>query len=194
VRLKAATRDAHRRLEEVVDVERRLRTRASYARLLAGLLGFVAPLERRLAATSGWAELQPPVALEQRAKAPLLRADLAALGQQGAPVEAEARHLPPVTGLSAGLGCLYVLEGATLGGQVVLRHARRALGEEVAGATRYLHSYGPEVGAMWRALQAALDAHARAAGGAAEREMAQAAGATFAGLEAWLSTVWGPAG
>lgn len=92
-------------------------------------------------------------------KASWLAQDLAALGSTLPPPRKPV--WPEPTQASKALGALYVLEGATLGVQVV---ARRAPGV-TAGARRFLDGYGPHTGAAWREFLSVLestpaDAHA----------------------------------
>lgn len=175
--LRDATRLLHERVEASVDLPARTRTRAGYRALLAALLGLHAPLERRLAALD-W----PSAGLdfEARRKAPLLAADLRALGVD--PDAVPQRPLwPAVDGLAAGFGCLYVLEGATLGGQIIAREVERTLGLGPGSGASFFGSYGREVGPMWRAFGRALDAYATTP----ERleRAAAAAAATFGAFE-----------
>ncbi len=83
-----------------------------------------------------------------RLKLPSLREDLKALG-------VSARELPrsgppaPVTGDTAeALGFAYVLEGATLGGRVIMKRLAAA-GSPTAG-TSFFDVYGNAAGARWK--------------------------------------------
>lgn len=77
-----------------------------------------------------------------------------------------------------------MLDGSALGGRIVARRARQALGEDVPVA--FLASAGRvDLGADWRALQAALDAFG--ANDAPARHAAVAAARdAFDTLGAWL--------
>jgi heme oxygenase len=48
------------------------------------------------------------------------------------------------------LGTMYVLEGATLGGQFISRAVGQRFGFDQKKGCRFFSSYGPEVGSMWR--------------------------------------------
>ena len=151
--LRARTQPSHDRLEAVVDIIGRCRERARYRRLLEQFYGFYAPLEAALAA----APLPASVAFERRRKTPLLVRDLHALTPPGpSPSELPlCRALPHVNTLPSALGCLYVLEGATLGGQIIARHlAAGGLGPNTGAA--FFHSYGPDVGRLWKSFGRAL--------------------------------------
>ncbi|WP_245808099.1 biliverdin-producing heme oxygenase [Deinococcus hopiensis] len=152
--LKQATRERHAEVEALMPVLDPALTQAAYIRLLRQLLGVVAPLEAQLL------ELPIPAAfgLEHRLRAPLLVRDLIALSAptpvwptRGMPAA------PRLSGLGQGLGTLYVLEGSTLGGQVIGRHLRVALDITAEWGGAYFHAHGEGTGAMWRAFGEALN-------------------------------------
>jgi heme oxygenase len=119
--LKDQTRHLHDRVERTVDLPARLHSAELYTSLLSRFYGFYAPLEDRLAVVDGLAAAG--LVFRERLKAPLLRDDLTALGLGEADVRSLPRcpDVPAAADTGAALGCLYVLEGATLGGQVVRR-------------------------------------------------------------------------
>ena len=86
--------------------------------------------------------------------------------------------------MAEAFGCLYVLEGSTLGGRVISRHVQSRLGSDVPRA--FLDAYGSRTGERWQAFRAALagaprnrDVDARIIAGAR---------ATFEAFTAWLTT------
>lgn len=81
------------------------------------------------------------------------------------------------------LGCAYVLEGATLGGAVILRHLGRTLGVTRERGGAFFGSYGSASGPMWKEFCGAL----AACDEPAEPAVA-AARETFATLDGWLLT------
>ncbi len=48
-------------------------------------------------------------------------------------------------------GCLYVLEGATLGGQMIVKKLRQTLGTNVEKSLRFFEAYGEATGERWGA-------------------------------------------
>lgn len=178
-RLKRETRPQHTRAEQALDLLRPTLTRAQYAALLAWQRARQAPLETALESVlraalpaTDWAALDLPA----RRKTPLLDLDLRALGHAPHP-----DLLPPawLASEADAWGCAYVLEGATLGGQVVTRHLRRA---GFPDATLHFHaSYGEAVGPRWRTFGTLLGARHAAAGDPAEfaTRAVQAARLTF---------------
>lgn len=180
-RLRAETRAAHDALERSLDPERRMRTPAAYRSLLALFHGFHASWEPAVAAALGHAAFLGP-----RRRLHLLAADLRHLGLDEAAIAALPRPLlPPFPSRAAAIGSLYVLEGSTLGGQVIARHLRAALGLGPGAACAYYLAHGPATGAMWRETRAVIAAAIRSPGEA--DEAVGGALMTFGALQGWLS-------
>lgn len=175
--LRARTDNAHRRLEQVIRVEARLADPAQYTALLQCFLGIYRPLEQRLEDSfpHGIAELD----LHTRRKSHWLEQDLCVLAAQPS---VESNDLPPLQTEDQALGCMYVLEGSTLGGQMIARMARETLGLDTDSGGRFFHGYGSETGARWRAFGTAANAAARSA-----EVVIQSAEATFAAFERWAA-------
>lgn len=150
-RLKHATQHQHHEVEALMPVLDPALSRAAYAQILRQLFGVIQPLEAHLLT------LPIPAALELdlRLKAPLLTRDLKALAQDIASSPETAA--PPLRGVPEALGALYVLEGATLGGQVITRHLRWTLTVTPEWGGAYFHGYGPDTGQMWRAFGEAMN-------------------------------------
>ena len=117
-----------------------------------------------------------------RRKSAGLAADLRALGV--AP-EALPRcsDLPDLPGPAAVLGCAYVLEGATLGGQILSRHVAGCLGLSAETGGRFFHGYGERTGAMWKAFTSAVRGFVARHG--QEDAIVNGAVDTFRSLRAW---------
>lgn len=123
-----------------------------------------------------------------RSRLAVLAADLGRLGMTSGEIAA-LPLCPGASGLagSAGrvLGSLYVMEGSTLGGQMISRalsHEPWAAGLGAAGLG-YFNPYGPRTGVMWREFRAALDAFSGEDG---DVEIIGGALDTFALLQDWL--------
>lgn len=175
-RLRLATREAHRSIERATGLGP-APGGAAYARYLARQYGFLAPLEPLLDAHLAALGLDPA----PRRKAGHLARDLAALGlDPGALPRCGA--LPALEPAASALGCLYVLEGQTLGGRVLLR----ALRQGSAGApSAFLDAYGDATGARWQELVRALEARGRAAPEDVPHAVAGAVD-TFERMQRWL--------
>lgn len=184
LRLREETRELHLALESRVDVMKPDLRPGEYRRLLEDFYGFYAPLEARLQEARPYgAEFD--AFYGDRWKAPSLRRDLLSLGLTAGEVDRLPRcDALPETGTPArALGCLYVLEGATLGGRVITRHVRRTLGLRECGCA-FFTSYGERVGDRWREFRAELR---RRAPGLVGDEVVASACDTFASLKNWLA-------
>lgn len=180
-RLRIATADAHRRLEAELDLLRPPLGRARFTGLLERFYGFHLVWEGAVAAVAGLGVL-----MRQRSRLERLRADLAALGITPGRIAAAPRCTAAAglgRSLPAALGSLYVMEGSTLGGQVIGRALQGASWLPPRGLT-YFDPYGPRTGAMWRAFRTAADLICPAG-----EEPAVEAGAaeTFELLRTWLA-------
>lgn len=81
-------------------------------------------------------------------------------------------------------GILYVLEGATLGGQVILRRLGTRVGISATYGGRFFASYGPDVGRMWRSYVEVLE---RFGATPKAQVIEQSAVAAFQAFDEWLS-------
>jgi heme oxygenase (biliverdin-IX-beta and delta-forming) len=182
--LRQHTAALHDRVERSVDLPRRCRSLGAYRGLLGRLLGLYAPLERELARVD-WTGLA--IDLGPRKKAALLVADLRALELPPAELAAlpVCAGLPGLPSAAAALGCLYVLEGATLGGQLITREIHRTLGISAATGGSFHAAYGARTGAMWRSFRAVADEHCGEDPAKVAHALAAAA-ATFETFASWL--------
>lgn len=175
-RLRRETRELHEAVERDVDIARCLSSREAYRSLLMRWWGFLVVTEPAMAA------VLDPGLFAHRRKIDLLRRDLERLGLS----EADIASIPicdtatPRTEVEA-LGALYVLEGSTLGGQIIARMAVEALGADVP--LGFYHPYGPKAGVMWRDCRSALSERAAPA---AEDIILAWAKMTFEQLSHWL--------
>lgn len=148
--LKAATRVCHQRIEQRLPLFDPGFGLPDYRRLLQCFLGYYRPLEAMLGDVVALSAHLPDVAA--RRKAAWLEADLTSLGMSCADVLGvpDCPQIPRVVDLPSAFGCLYVVEGATLGGQVICRHINRMLSIEAGCGGRFFDSYGAETPAMWQ--------------------------------------------
>jgi heme oxygenase len=180
--LRQATGAVHERLHGVPVFSRLAAGQiapADYVLLLRRLLGFHLGVEAALGAAPSLAPYG--IAIEERRRSPMLVADLRALGAKPlAPVAA----LPPPGSAAWAMGCLYVTEGSTLGGQHLARALDGILPGE--GGRSFLRGYGARHGVMWRECCAGIEACGAEAGRLAA--MIAGAEATFESFEGWFST------
>ncbi len=169
-RLRAATRQAHAAVEAQVGLMDDTVTVDDYRWFLAATAACAIPLEAQVASL---APAAVPIGCVERPRARWLTADLRTLQVEVAPPVAMA----PLANWAQAVGAAYVLEGATLGGQVLLRHLTGRLNLP-DGAFSYLRSYGERSGERWRECRSYAGAF-MAQSGDAEREVIAGALATF---------------
>lgn len=177
--LRAATQESHDRLDKAAVLQPLVRpdiTIEQYARALAVLHGFNAPVERALGN-------------DDAPRLDLLRDDLRVLG-------ADPDALPEMTGLPtldsppARLAVRYVLDGSAHGGRAMLPGLTRALGFDARRGARFFASDGLDMATDWKALMVRLEEEL-----ADPADLATAcatAAALFAALERW-TLEWTPA-
>jgi heme oxygenase len=183
--LKDATATQHKELEAHFDLAQIGASQRAYQQLLRRYYGFYAPLERHLSALP-WGEAG--FDFTPRVKCTLLTHDLQYLGDGAATIAAlpQCAELPPLPSLAHGFGCLYVLEGATLGGQLILRALQQRLPINATAGATFFASYGNARGSMWQRFGAAVNAYA-VAQPTAMMAMIASARTTFAGFARWLA-------
>lgn len=169
--LRAGTQAEHERLDSGLDLTAPGLSAGRYRRVLERFHGFWEGWEPRLAEELGDEALFGP-----RRRLHLLREDLRALGAdpEGLPLCPP----PPIRGHAEAMGSLYVMEGSTLGGRVILKRLE-GLGLP-AGSCGYFAGHGARTGTMWTDFLRRLEG---------ERDSAavlRGAKATFATLGDWV--------
>jgi heme oxygenase len=189
--LRETTRPHHRAIEQnrlLAAVLRPELTRDLYVQVLARFYGFLKPLEellRRSGTDAGSAAL-----LKHHVKTALLERDLAHLG-----VAAEALRsiplcdqLPASDRPAARMGILYVIEGSTLGGQVIAGAVKDSLGIDAGSGCAYFTGYGASTRAMWKDTCRLLEEFGRRTQ-AEQTETVTAAADTFYRLDRWFQNL-----
>ena len=152
-RLRSKTANSHQLIEQnsasQLLISKKV-TIAQYAHYLKRLYGFVYGFEKMVFPIL---EHNPFLQLNERRKSHFIQADLALLNQTAAQPyvsdEIFSIHYPTA---AAAFGGMYVLEGSTLGGQIISKHLSKILGAAVAGKTTYLSAYASQTGTMWKSF------------------------------------------
>ena len=142
-------------------------------RFLGKMYGFLVPYEAALREHA--AALGPAWEVPERQRAHLILDDL----REPAAALPLCPAMPPLATLPQLLGAMYVIEGSTLGGQVLARQLAKA-GLDLG---RYFTGYGALTGPRWKAFCQLL---AAAATPTTETAIVQSASFTFQRLAAWL--------
>jgi heme oxygenase (biliverdin-IX-beta and delta-forming) len=179
--LKEGTAAQHEAVERRVNLTNRLSNPSAYANLLGCFYGFYEPLEAALGQVAGYETVG--LHFDERRKTPRLVADLAVLGHT--PDELSLWNAPAFASLGEALGAMYVIEGATLGGQFITKAVESRLGFTPECGCAFFASYGDRVGVMWEAFREALVAHATTP--EREAEIVLTATDTFNAFDGWLA-------
>lgn len=183
--LRLHTRSHHERIERALDLPESVRSRDDFERLLVRFYGFYLPHEARLRSYMPALDAYG-IELGGRLKAGKIRDDLLSLGMSAEAISGlpECVDLPEIRTPAHALGSIYVLEGSTLGSQVIARALNAKADLNIMSGMRFLSGYGPSTGAMWRSFVSALDAARLESQGVAAAH--EGAAQTFDCLERWM--------
>lgn len=158
--LKQQTSEMHEALEARVDILKPDLTLKRYRFLLEKFYGFYSPVEDRIAALMGYETLKLDPAT--RRKTFRIVSDLEKLGLTSQQIVAlpVCHDIPGSGSLRQAFGCMYVLEGATLGGQLIRRELRKRPEFSKKDCFDFYNSYGSEVGVKWKEFCAKLNQYA----------------------------------
>ncbi|MGE0683584.1 MAG: biliverdin-producing heme oxygenase [Candidatus Binatia bacterium] len=183
--LRKQTKPYHDKLETGLGLFNRPLNMEDYCLLLKQMYGLYAPFEELLYRVA----LSEKVDFDFRArrKIPLLMQDLLACGLTISELDAVpvCSDLPPFAYGSHVFGCAYVMEGATLGGQVILKTLGPSLGITATRKGSFFNSYGSQVGAQWRLFCQALVSYTDST--ERYKELTYAACTTFLTFCQWLT-------
>jgi heme oxygenase len=179
--LRSRTQDAHGALEAQLGLLDRPASSDYFAHLLSRSLGFHLVWEEDIKAFPALAR-----ELEMRSRLRHLRHDLRTLGVTDAEISSvslcsEAHSL--TANVARALGSFYVLEGSTLGGQLITRHLSSAHWLPAEGLS-YFNPYGSRTGEMWRSFRRWLEIQAQHQDA---NDIVAGARATFIVLQKWLA-------
>jgi len=181
--LKRETAGLHQRLEAQLGLFEPEFSINRYVQVLQIFYGFYAPVEASLV---GLTAARPGFGFPLRARSGLIESDLLALGLS----RRELAELPRCTNLPRLscpedlAGCLYVLEGACLGGQVIAPRLGHRLGVAKGSGASFFVGDSEATSARWILVLDWLEELVRA--GARREEITASACATFLALARWV--------
>jgi heme oxygenase len=175
-KLKIRTLVNHQQLEkQLVFQLRNIRNKEHYVRVLQLFYSYFTALEHKISRHIGTAEL---IDLPQRRKSENLLLDLNAIYGK-IPLIAPDDYLPEIIDQAQAFGALYVMEGSTLGGQVIAKMVEKQLG--LATGTTFFKGYGDQTLKMWNDFKLVLDAQPD------DEKIIRSADATFAKFSLWIT-------
>ncbi len=178
--LKQETKPAHIETEKVlVKRLKEMRTKEAYAGVLKMFYGFVRPLEQQINSYISELELAD---INERRKATRLQDDLIALGIDEKPDI--CKDLPTIHNTSHAFGALYVIEGSTLGGEIIVKMLKANSALEVPDAAlSFFYGYKENNLQMWQKFQRSMEQHMKPAN---VQQVIKAANETFRFLKNWM--------
>lgn len=150
--LKESTKQPHLALEKKIIAKlKNVRSEKDYSEVLQYFYQYFSTLEQHIAPYLT-TELLPDS--EQRRKAELLANDIAETG--GNTVFDSANiTMPQIENEVEALGALYVMEGSTLGGPVIVNMLRDKMG--ITNGISFFNGYGDDTQAMWQRFVATIN-------------------------------------
>jgi len=147
--LKSSTEQDHREIEAIIDPMKNFSSMGDYKEHVWKTWTLYRSLEADLRPLD-WVSVN--IDFESRRKTRLLEEDMHFLAISRVAVGTiSASSLGPLS-LDFAIGCLYVLEGATWGGQVISRHlSKMGIGPATGGL--FFNGYGAKTGEMWASFQ-----------------------------------------
>lgn len=179
-RLREETRGVHEALERDLPLTNPDLTLAQYRDVLARFYSFYEPFESSVVPTlpDEWLTLY-----EERHKLQALINDLEFIGCGNDELR-RCATFPDYSGVPRILGALYVVEGSTLGGQLITRHVRQVLGLNENEGLQFFSSYGAEVGSRWKSFRSLLQQYSSAE---TDGQIVEGARVTFATMHTCLT-------
>lgn len=179
VQLKEQTRQEHLQLEKkLLSRISEIDTVSDYVDLLAVLYGYYGAVENvlthHLRDTTG-------IHFHERLKAARLLEDIA-IYSPNHPTPSLCPRVPQIASFYSALGVIYVLEGSTLGGQIIAKLISRKL--NVASGLNFFLSYGDDVERMWASFK---DVLRKPCTPGQQTEAVAGAKQTFQTFNSWLS-------
>ena len=154
--LKSQTAHQHQQTEDLVDLMREDFSLEDYKNLLKRFYAFYKSFEPKMFEALG--ENPSDFDYENRQNTPKLFRDLENLGISEQEISAikSFGDLPNLDSREKIFGALYVVEGSTLGGQVISRHLKEKFGFDESNGSAFFSGYGRETGKMWTAFRDAI--------------------------------------
>ena len=183
LRLRRETAPDHETLERQLDLLDPELSLHRYRLVLESFHGFYAAVETELPRL---VETTSPLGFPLRARAELLERDLLVLGLSRSDVAALPRcaDLPRLCQTEHLAGCLYVLEGACLGGQVIAKALRGRVSLAGDDGLSFFVGDGSRTGARWQLVLGWIEDLVRR--GALADQIVASARETFCSLGRWV--------
>jgi heme oxygenase len=175
--LKKRTAAAHQDLErKMIPHLKKIGSKLDYIRLLDYLFRYYHPLEKQIESY-----LSPDQRLVHTSR---IREDLKQLDQDYSLSGNPDADVPVISSAAGALGVLYVLEGSSLGGQIITKMLSKQLNLDTGKGFSFYNPYADTTGERWKSFRDQLD---RSRTDQENEEIILAANETFLSLNRWIS-------
>lgn len=180
-KLKEATLANHQQTEKIlVGKMKSMRSMQDYIAILTSFYGYFGGLEKQIERYINQSTLAD---YDERRKTSAIADDIKALGGN-IPAIATNNELPQIANYLQAFGALYVIEGSTLGGQIISKMVQQHLPVQDGKGLSFFNGYGDKMHQMWGAFKDILNK--AAATPEDEQIIIAAANDTFAKFKTWL--------
>jgi len=153
-KIRTATQQYHQETEKIlIGKMKNMRSLNDYSAILKYFYGYFGGLEQQIDQYITTAHLPD---YNERRKATALANDLQVLGNTQ-PVQATGAELPTIENELQAIGALYVIEGSTLGGQIISKMVQQHLGITDGKGLSFFNGYGEDTGKKWADFQQVLN-------------------------------------
>lgn len=134
-----------------------------YLKILTKFYSFFSPLEKVIGSFPKIHAFLPD--FENRRKASTLLEDMRIISKKEniEPLIEECNNLPLITNPAEAFGCLYVLEGSTLGGRFIYKHLEKTLHLSAGGGASFFYGYGADTADKWKKFKSGFSSYFEAA-------------------------------
>lgn len=179
--LKQATISNHQRVEKLLVLRLRLiHSNEDYIKLLQLFYSFFGGLEEKI--NQYILPFHPGHQPEKR-NTSYIADDIKILGGT-VPEKAKGGDLPEIENYLQAFGALYVIEGSTLGGKIIVQLLQRQLNIDHLKGFSFFHGYGEETESKWASFQKTLNELRKNA--TDTESIVFAANDTFAKFKLWI--------
>jgi len=152
--IRNATKPAHQELDHhVYPLIQQVRNTDSYIKLLQSFYGYFKPVYGLLNLYLSNNEVTD---FDKRRKPEAILNDIKHFSTEQSEIEL-CSDVPVISNISQGLGAFYVLEGSTMGGQIISKKIADNLGLASNEALSFFNGYGDDNKEMWNKFLISLD-------------------------------------
>lgn len=185
IRLRNETRLQHKSVEVACNLPVAVQSIGDYKNCLLNFYSIYCPLELHIATFKDLKQMG--FSMQERARMPDLQQDLRIMNVDPDLWRDAAPHaLPNLPEFPFALGALYVLEGSTLGGQIIMSALRQQMGTPFDVPGGFFAGRGKTTGPLWHQFCVILDAYGQQFP-ETQADVVEGAKRTFNAITSWFN-------